>query len=283
MTTEFRLTPHEDFVRGVSLHGSTLRFAASGAQLIEAGIMSVAAAIAVVSAALMATGSGTTVNGLRIDHPWPVVAAALVIACVLIVRAVALCRSGVVATPRGLALREGWRWRTLGWDQVADVQTVQTATERWTAFFGGDGLELRTPPVGAFSLGVVVTADGTAVALPSCSAAARDEGLSMGGPTPSELKVAALRRYREETVGEWPGSVRPVQFSELGGAPHPARALLWVVAGPVALWVVANLASDQSVPFLNLVFWWVVALALLGWSRRAQLRAAFRAGAARGS
>lgn len=258
----------------MSLHGSTLRFAASGTQLIEAGTACFGAATALVLAGMTAAGTETTIIGYRVDHPWPVVAAALVIAGGLLVQAVALARSGVVATPEGLALRENWRWRNLSWTEIVDLQAVDTSTERWATFFDGDEIGVRMRPVGAYSLGVIVTADRDAMVLPSCQSAARGEGLNMGGPTPTELKVAALRRYREQVVGEWPDSQRPLRFSDLHGKPRPALAVLWALAVPTALWSVLSLASDQPTTIGALVFWCIISLALTTWSQRKHLRRA---------
>lgn len=276
MTTQFRLTPQEDFVRGVSLRDTTLRFAASGTQVIEAGILTFAALVAAIGSVITAAGAPTTLNGFEVDHPLPVAIAFAVVACGLLAQAFAALRSGVVATPDGLAVRDHWRWRSLSWDHIVDVQALDTSHERWAGFVGPGVGGLWMRPVAAHSLGVAVTADGTVVALPSFYAAARGEGLSMGGPTPTELKVAALRRYREDLVGPWPGPSRTVTVDQLEQAGSMAPAALLAVLAPPALWAVLELASDDHIGLGVLVVAWLGAAALFAWNNRRRLSAALR-------
>jgi hypothetical protein len=270
----FRLTPQEDFVRGVSLHGQTLRFAASGTQVIEALLLCAAATIVLIGSAVTAAGVDTMLNGVTVDHPWPVVVAGVLVAAGFVVQAVGLWRSGVVASPEGLAVRDRWRWRRLGWNEVVDVQAFDTAPERWGAYFAGDAAGVRMRPVASMSLGVAVLSNGVAVALPSCYSAAKGEGLSMGGPTPTELKVAALRRYREQAIGPWPDPQPPTSFVDAQRGVSWIAAVLLAVAGPALLWVTLNLASDDEVPFDSLATWWLIAIVVLGLSQRDRLRRA---------
>jgi hypothetical protein len=270
----FRLTPQEDFVRGVSLHGDKLRFAASGTQVIEALLLCVGAMVVLVVAAVTAAGADMVVNGVTVDHPWPVVVAGVLVAAGFAAQAVGLWRSGVVAAPAGLAVRDRWRWRRLGWDEVVDVQAFDTSPERWGAYFAGDAAGVRMRPVASMSLGVAVLSNGVAVGLPSCYSAARGEGLSMGGPTPTELKVAALRRYREQVIGPWPATVQPTSFVDAQRGVSWIAAVLLAVVGPALLWVTLNLASDDAVPFDSLAAWWLLAIVVLGLSQRDRLRRA---------
>lgn len=65
---------------------------------------------------------------------------------------------------------------------------------------GTSGFSWRRNAVSSYCLGELKLIDGSAVTLPCFRSAARGEGLNLGGPTPKELKVAALRRYRELVV-----------------------------------------------------------------------------------
>lgn len=260
----------------MSLQATTLRFAASGTQVIEAGILCFGAVLATIGSVTTALGAPTTLNGFEVDHPVPVTIAFAVVAGGLLAQAFAALRSGVVATPDGLAVRDHWHWRSLCWDHIVDVQALDTSHERWAGFVGPGVGGLRMRPVAAHSLGVAVTADGTVVALPSFYAAARGEGLSMGGPTPTELKVAALRRYREDIVGPWPGPSRTVTVEQLEQTGSLVPAALLAVLAPAALWTVLELASDEPVGFGVLVAAWLGAAALFAWNNRRRLSAALR-------
>jgi hypothetical protein len=191
----FRLTPQEDFVHGVSLVGTTLSFKLSGPQLIEVWLLlvlglSVAVGLTVVSL----VGSGLQLGG-------PLVAGML--ATVAIVGyAVARSRSGVTATPGGLSLRWTIRRRELRWADIEDLRSVETPPERWAASAGVGGMGIRPRPISSWSLGLVVLCDGATVPLPTFVSASRDEGLSLGDPTATDLKIEALRRYRREVVDQ---------------------------------------------------------------------------------
>jgi hypothetical protein len=157
---------------------------------------------------------------------------------------------------------------------VVEVQAFDTTPERWGAYFAGDAAGVRMRPVASMSIGVAVLSNGVAVALPSCYSAAKGEGLSMGGPTPTELKVAALRRYREHVIGPWPDSELPTSFVDAQRGVSWIVTVILAVVGPALLWVTLNLASDDEVPFDSLAAWWLIAIVVLGLSQRDRLRRA---------
>ena len=98
----------------------------------------------------------------------------------------------------------------------------------------------------------------------------------MGGPTPTELKIAALRRYREDIVGPWPGPSRTVTVDQLEQAASLVPAAVLAVLAPPALWAVLELASDDHIGLGVLVAAWLGAAALFAWNYRRRLSAALR-------
>lgn len=247
----FRLTPQEDFVHGVSLVGTSLRFIASGTQLIEAWltiILGIPLAVGLVAASY---AGRATVNGVEVARPEGAAAVGALILVAIVAYATARMRSGVTATPDGLTLRRTFRRRELIWSEIEDLQAVETSPERWAAFLGGGGVALRAQPVGSWSLGLVVLQSGTAVPLPAFVSASRGEGLSLGGQTPTELKVEALRRYREELVDAWPPNPgAPTKVESATTAWSIAFDLAW----PLVLWLALSWAAGTLVaPLLPLM------------------------------
>lgn len=278
MSTGFDLTPQEDLLWGVSLHGTTLRFTASGTQVIEAGLMLVAAVGAGVAAVITASGAPGTFNGYEVDHPLPVVVLFVIVACGFIAGAATALGSRVEATPEGLVVHDHWRRRTLGWEQVVDVQAVDTAHQRWRGFAGPGLAGFWMRPVAANSVGMAVTVDGMVVRLPSFRASARGEGLSMGGPTATEVKVAALRRFRTASFGPWPPSEHGLTVEQMAQSRSllPSAALAFLA--PIALWTVLELATAEAVGVGLLIVTWLAAAGIFLVAERRRLVAAFRRG-----
>ena len=240
--------------------------------MIDVGFLLLGAAISGVGAVLTANGMETSINGFEVDHPLSVVVASAVVACGLVARAVAELRTVVVATPEGLRVRDLWRTRTWRWDQILDVRAVETPPERWNTFIGPGFARLQRHPVAAYSLGLVATADGTVVALPTFYAAAAGEGLLTGDPPPTDVKVAALRRYREETFGPWPPVAQRATYAQLERSTSLIPDALVALVAPIGLWAVLTLASDDEVAFGWLALMWIVAFASFAWSARRRLR-----------
>lgn len=101
-------------------------------------------------------------------------------------------------------------------------------------------------PVASWSIGVIERLDGTALRLPGFAAAGRDDGLSLGLPTTTELKVQALGRYMACATGRQiePPSEVPTQIED--GRSSPWR-IVWYLGGSVALWLLVSWAAGTLV------------------------------------
>ncbi|MCB9381209.1 MAG: PH domain-containing protein [Acidimicrobiaceae bacterium] len=192
---EFRLEPGEDFLFAVGMRNGSLRFGPAGGALLWAALGSVIGT-AIISVAFASGHAGTVTR----------VAAALVFTGAA-VNLVKTARARVEASPHGVTVRGAYRrQRCYAWPDIVDTRVVETEPERFLSLsvsFGGarHGGGVR-PDVDA-SKAYLVLADGSLVELPGFEAAARASGMSEGMTTPSEVKIGALRRYREAVVGPW--------------------------------------------------------------------------------
>lgn len=182
----FELTPHEAMLHGVRLDAGRLRFGPSGAQDIQSGLfltvgIMVGAIIAIVS--------------VKSDSVFGIVAGSIA-TIAAVVTGISLRTQSVTADPAGIHTRTLLRSRTIEWDDVCSIDAISTTPQRWTPRIGISGLSLRWRWVGSWSGGTLTLTDGTTVELPTFVSAARGEGLNMGGPTPSEQRVAILDRFR---------------------------------------------------------------------------------------
>ena len=196
MLQPFTLTPQESFLYGVHLEDETLSFSASGTQVVQAiAMLTLETLLAVGLVVSSLNGSldvgGTLVND-RAAGAW-VGVGLLVVAVVLTYVRV---RPRVEADCDGLSIRSAWSTRRVGWAAVSDVAALETTRKR-AAVLGGPGwIGLRMRAVTSWSVGVLVLSDGGVLQLPCFVAASRGEGLSLGGATSTEIKVAALQRFR---------------------------------------------------------------------------------------
>jgi hypothetical protein len=250
--SEFRLSPQEDWIFGVKMRGSTLSFGPSGS---EVALASVACGLMIFIGAVMAFGmsSGSTINGYPVENP----TAMLVLGIAIIAYAAAFLISslgvGVRADETGLTLRRLWSRRHVPWNGVAALRAHETVPHRWALFSSPNSLTFQMRTVSSWSIGVVEQLDGTVLRLPGFNAAARTDGLSLGLPTATELKVQALGRYMTCIAGRQ----NPLQ----SGAPaqledaHPSP---WMIVGylgaAVALWLLVSWAAGTLVsPVLLIV------------------------------
>lgn len=172
---------------GVSSEDRVLRFGPSGSQRIQAGLfLSVGIAIGAFTLAISAQ-SGS----------YGGIVAGTLMSALSLTAGVGLLRRRVIATPSHLRLRAGIRESTIDWTDIASLDVVDSFSGRTAWRVSSLGAVLRVRPVGKWSIGVARLRDGSTVRLPSFVSAARGEGLSMSGPTPTERRVDALRRYRE--------------------------------------------------------------------------------------
>lgn len=248
---EFRLSPQEDWIFGVKMRGSTLSFGPSGS---EVALATVACGLMIFIGAVMAFGmsSGSTINGYPVKNP----TAMLMIGVAIIAYAAGFLISslgvGVRADATGLQLRRLWSRRHVPWSDVAALRAHETVPHRWDLFSGPDYLKFQMRPVSSWSVGVVEQVDGTVTRLPGFNAAARTDGLSLGLPTATELKVQALARYMTRITGvhNQPQTDVPTQLSD----GEPSR---WMLVGylgaAVALWLLVSWAAGTLVNPLLLI------------------------------
>lgn len=259
----FELTPQEDFVRGVRYADGVLSFGPSGTQVIQALLCGVAGLFGAALGAAGAVSGRMEVAGLPVTNRWAGAVFAAVSLLIGSAIAAGLLRRGVSANSSGLQIRRFWAWAEVPWETIADVVAVETAERKWVTTAGASGIRVGATPVGSWSLGLAVRGDGSAVELPSFVAAARDEGLSLGRATATELKVQALRRYREQVVGPWASSSVAIRSVD-----EPTRTieLILDLATPTALWLLAC----WSVGELVTPAWLLVAYVVIGygWFRR---------------
>lgn len=246
------MSPQEDWIFGVKMRGSTLSFGPSGS---EVALATVVCGVMIVMGALMAFSSsyGSTINGYPVKNP----TAMLVFGVLVIAYAAGFLISslgvGVRADEAGLTLRRLWTRRHIPWSGIVAVRVHETVPRRWDLFAGPNYLKMQMRPVASWSIGVVERLDGTALRLPGFAAAGRDDGLSLGLPTATELKVQALGRYMACTTGrqiESPGDI-PTQIEKGHSSPW---MIVWYLGGAVALWLLVSWAAGTLVnPVLLIV------------------------------
>lgn len=255
---KFQLSPNEDWIFGVKMRGSTLSFGPSGSSV-------AAACLACVMmggiGALMAfsSSSGSTINGYAVRNP----IAMMVFGVLTVAYAVGLLVTsllvGVRADAEGMLLCRLWRRQRLPWSSIADVRAHETVPHRWDLLSGRNVIKFRMRPVASWSVGVVELLDGTIVRLPGFDAAARDDGLSLGSPTATELKVQALSRYRAHVTGrssDAPSAV-PTRIEDDAGSPW---VIVWYIGGCLALWLLVSWAAGTLVSPVLLILGIVISL-----------------------
>jgi hypothetical protein len=184
--------------------------------------------------------------------------------------AVFLIRSlvvGVIADADGLTIRRLWRRRQVRWSSVGAVRVYETVPERWSASYGPDRVTWRMRSVASWSVGVVELVDGTSVRLPGFRAASRGDGLSLGLPTVTELKVQALHRYMACMTGRRSDlpTASPIRIED----PTSSRwDIVWYLVAAAALWLVASWAAGTLVSPVMLVVGAVFSLYQLSTRRR---------------
>lgn len=243
--SEFRLSPQEDWIFGVKMRGSTLSFGPSGS---EVALATVACGLMIFIGALIAfsSSSGSTINGYPVENPTAMLVLGISIMAYAAGFLISSLGVGVRADKAGLTLRRFWSRRHIPWSGVSAVRVQETAPHRWDLFAGPNSLKLQMRPVASWSIGVVERLDGTALRLPGFAAAARDDGLSLGLPTATELKVQALGRYMACTTGrqiESPSEL-PTQIENGRSSPW---LIVWYLGAAIALWLLVSWAAGTPV------------------------------------
>lgn len=265
----FRLSPQEDWIFGVRMRGDVLSFGPSGSVVAMVSFAGVAMGA---MGALMALGgsSGSTINGYTVKNPTALVVMGILVVVYAAGFLVASLLVGVRANDEGVVIRHLWRRRRLPWASIVAVRAHETEPRRWRMFWGPNVAQARMNLIASWSVGVIELVDGTIVQLPGFDAAARDDGLSLGLPTATELKVQALARYMSVVTG------RPIDTA----APAPARIedpddawsvwmLLGYIGGAFALWLLVSWAAGTIVSPFFLVVGAVVGLYQFASHRRA--------------
>ncbi len=237
---EFRLSPQEDWIFGVKMRGAILSFGPSGSEVAAASVASTLM-LGVGLVVALSSSSGWTINGHAVENP----AAMTVLGSLTVAYAIGFFVTSVLAGVRadheGIVLRRIWRRQHVPWGSVAGVYVQETAPQRWSLYSGPDFMQWRARPVSSWSVGVVERIDGTSLRLPGFVAAARDQGLSLGFPTATELKIQALARFKAHVTG---GSADLPARSGVIAAPAASK---WTIPayliGSLALWLLMSWAA----------------------------------------
>ncbi len=203
---EFRLEPNEDFLFGVSLERGTLRFGPPGAVLLWTAVVSVVGLIIAAATLIIPFDS---FNLLFWEAP-PAVGRVIAvgIVCAVLTSLVVHLRAGTRADPEGVIVRSSLRSRRYDWATIVGTRIVETKpVAPFRMIIGDHGGAIRADVDS--SKAYLVLDDSSQVHLRSFDAAARAPGARSAVATPTEVKVAALRRYRETVFGPWPTDRRP--------------------------------------------------------------------------
>ena len=192
------------------------------------------------------SSSGSTINGYPVKNPTAIVVLGVSIVAYAVGFLISSLGVGVRADEAGLTLRRLWSRRHIPWGAVSTVRVQETLPRRWDLLAGPNYLKLQMRPVASWSIGVVERLDGTVLRIPGFVAAGRDDGLSLGLPTATELKVQALGRYMACATG------RPIEPpSEMPGQIEDGRSSGWsivlYIGVSVALWLLASWAAGTLV------------------------------------
>ena len=195
---------------------------------------------------MFTSSSGSTINGYPVKNPTGMTVLGVLTVAYASWFLVSSLLVGVRADADGLTLRRLWRSQRILWSTIADVRAHETVPHRWDLFSGPNIIKLRMRPVTSWSVGVVALIDGTVVRLPGFHTAARDDGLSLGTPTATELKVQALNRYRAHTTGiASDASTRtPTAIEDDAASPW---IIVWYLGGCLALWLLVSWAAGTFV------------------------------------
>lgn len=254
--SEFRLSPQEDWIFGVKLRRSTLSFGPSGS---EVALATVTCGLMIFIGAVMAFGmsSESTINGYPVKNPTAMQVLGIAIIAYAAGFLISSLGVGVRADETGLTLRRLWSRRHIPWNGIAALRTHETVPHRWDLLSGPNQLKFQMRTVSSWSIGVVEQLDGTVLQLPGFNAAARTDGLSLGLPTATELKVQALGRYMTCITGRQ----NPLQNGEptqLEDARPSPWMLVWYLGAAVALWLVVSWAAGTLVSPV----WLIVGIAI---------------------
>jgi hypothetical protein len=200
----FDLTVAERGVFGLKLEGDTLRYSPAGGAIL-------ATSLGVVVTGFLMAGSilirkPATLLGTSLPR-WLSVLVASMLFTVALARLIDQCRSGVVASPLAIEIRRRFGRASYSWAAIHDVEVIETVApkvmhQRVTVGAAGGAISLHT----SSSRAVLVLTDGQRVELRGFNAMAKASGMSVGMTTTSEIKVGALRRYRETFAGPWPSA-----------------------------------------------------------------------------
>jgi hypothetical protein len=245
----FRLTPHEDFIFGVSFRDGQLRFGPSGSEM---ALKAFSAFVAFGIGALIISAPISSLNGYEVRNREALIVFALALCTLGLVQFMALMRQRVQVNAHGVEVRRHFRTRRYLWNEIESVRpmnievkpigTIPMIPARWS--------ELVRPP-GVWSVGVLVTSSGSTVELPGFRSAARPDSEPTYFETTSEVKVRAVLRFRESVVGPWPDVTTDSVVRRPEVADRRQHSLLWTLVvmafGLIFTWVVVSWAAGRPV------------------------------------
>lgn len=197
----FRLSAQEKFLFGVKLKGDALWFGPPGSALVLAVLTSV---IAVVLAVVFVVADVTFT--FVFWEVTPVVGRVFTIGVALAVLAhlFALLRSGTRITPETVETRSVFRRQRVAWGSIAGTRIIEDRPGSPFDLVLGEGGSLRAD-VDSTKAYLLCT-NGSLIRLRGFESAAQESTAASVSATPTQLKVDALRRYRDEMVGPWPAT-----------------------------------------------------------------------------
>ncbi len=190
----FRLQPNEDFLFGVRMSGNELRFGPSGGALLWSALTA-PLAVGIAAFVLFADIDSTTLIFWDVSAAtWRLVVVPWLAAIVWL--CVARAGSAVRANESGVSIRSTWRSRSFAWNEIEEVRVVESRPVRnFRLVLGESGGGYRADIDS--SQAYLVCRGGSLVRLPGFEASAKASGMSGDLATPTEIKVGALRRYRD--------------------------------------------------------------------------------------
>lgn len=244
MAESFRLTAVERALHGVSLRSEdVLVLRASGSEVVRATLLLVLGSVIGIGIVVSTLTSNLRLADQPIRNETAGVMAGVAITFGFWLYALGVMRTSVVADKDGISLSSWVGRERHAWTSISNVAAVEMSTGRPLKVFGLTEINLSVPPVGKWSVGVIVLESGAAVQLPGCVSAGHQEGLQLSGPTPTETKIEALRRFWVAHGGQPVSAAVPVTSRELGAGLRTALALL----APFAIWGIASWALDELI------------------------------------
>ena len=210
----FRLSPEEDFLVGVSYRDGVLRLRSSGGRRVAAGVLGLACLFAgfmFASPWLFGTNvqfvsPGSDGVGASTHHPARMAILGAISTVVAVYFVVKPWCEAIVADEKGLLIRRGVRHIIrLAWTDVADLRAVDSGNALRPFGVGAGLVSFRFGAATNYSCPSITTSMGRQIRVPELQTAATAQGWSTGSTASgAEMKMAVLRRFREQIVGPWP-------------------------------------------------------------------------------